>query len=367
MILKDIQAMDGATTSPRPDDRADDGGIDPEYKDEVDYNNYLGTIEYHGIYNCNNIDEIFKCVGYEPGDLLSRREQIILYQRVSGAFEARIESLVKRKRFMDAKERRQIFEKLRIDFEELQTKDQKRYQDEEWSQFRRGEKLWKQRISEQHRADIDRVNQHVASQEAFFAKKHAFQNENLERNISQSKQPRLKYSTRLQYLTNAEKNLARLNEFDDAKNVNGMINKILPIEKRNNELLWQDSINTRRRKLHNNQKEELQRVKESLTGTIWREKRIRENQDKVLQQKLKNLEKDMRVSHLKENARRVEMTLTPSSYYYKRPGFSTSSSLRGQQLINSLNNDIKADQAYVQSLVKMHNFENIPSGTEISK
>jgi len=359
--------MNAATTSPRPVDRADDGGVDPEYKDEVDYNNYLGTIEYNGLFDCNTLDEVFKCVGYEPGDLLSRREQIILYQRVSAAFEARIDSLVTRKRFMDAKERRKVIEKLRLDFEALQVNDQKRHQEEQWRQFRRGKKFWKQRMAEEHQADIDKVSNYVASQEAFFKKKHAFQAENLERHISQSQQPRLKYSTRLQYLTNAEKSLARLNEFDDAKNVNGMINKILPLEKRNAELHWKDHINVRRRKLQNNQKEEMQRVKESLAGTIWRERRVRDRQDKILEQRLKNLEKDMRDSHLKENARRIEMTLQPSSNYYKRPGFDTSSSLRGQQLLNSLKEDVKADQVYVQSLIKMHDFENIPLGTEVSK
>jgi hypothetical protein len=107
---------------------------------------------------------------------------------------------------------------------------------------------------------------------------HEIQWDNLELEIARIPRPIMKYSKRLIELFKAETGLIRLKQYDDARRVRHMIDKILPGEEKRFYEEFDASIEAKRERLRQSQKADLMRLDEKLTGIEWTDYRRRERE-----------------------------------------------------------------------------------------
>ncbi len=143
-----------------------------------------------------------------------------------------------------------------------------------------------------------------------------------------------------------------------------MIDKILPGEIKRNEEIFERNKEKAREDLRNSQKEDVFRLEEKIKALFWRDKRRRDTEESVTKQRITNNSIDMHHAHCLEGRLRAEMSVKPSALWQKRQGYqSTSSSLRGQQLLDNVRGKKEGSAVFADSLVDKHDFAGSLSGT----
>jgi hypothetical protein len=158
--------------------------------------------------------------------------------------------------------------------------------------------------------------------------------------------------------------LIKLCEYEEARKVRNMIDKILPGEVRKNEEVFEQTKQQVRAKLAQAQQEDLGRLQEKIKALVWKDKRRRETELGREEQRVTNNLRDMNHSHFLEGRLRAEMSVKPSALWQKRGGYqATSASLRGQQLLNTARGKEEGNAVFADSLVDKHDYSGSLSGT----
>lgn len=186
---------------------------------------------------------------------------------------------------------------------------------------------------------------------------HEIEQENLQLAISRIHRPPMKYSKRLIELMKAEHELIKLQQYEDARKVRRMIDRILPGEEKKFADDFESSLQAKRDKLSRRQQSERLQMEEKTKAIEWTDIRARDLETKVQLQRIKNHDIDMTHSHLSESKLKPEMSVKPSALWQKRSGYeSTAASLRGRQLLGSLRGKQEDSKVFADTLVDKHNF-----------
>lgn len=159
--------------------------------------------------------------------------------------------------------------------------------------------------------------------------------------------------------------LIKLCEYEEARKVRYMIDKILPGEIKKNEQMFESAKQKAREDLALAQKGDVGRLEEKIKALVWKDKRRRDTEQSREEQRLTNNMRDMNHAHFLEGRLRAEMSVKPSALWQKRQGYQhTSSSLRGQQLLDTVRgNKEGTNTVFADSLVDKHDYSGSLSGT----
>lgn len=303
------------------------------------------------------LDGTLERFGYSKDDRINRRELVLMFTSVEREMEDEIHRLAKTAAYDEAKEMRARLNSLRAEFDQLQTNGVATSQREQKELFDKArEELLDQRRT-QHEMQAKQVDERCrnmkSDQEAF----HAIERENLEICIARIERPPIKYSKRLIELLKAEHELIKLQQYEDARKVRRMIDRLLPGEEEAFNSAFERSMQAKRDKLLARQRREQLQLEEKMKAISWTDTRAREKEMNTQLQRITNHSRDMMHSHSGESKLRPEMSVKPSALWQKRKGYeSTAASLRGHQLLGAVRGKREDEKVFVDTLVDKHNF-----------
>jgi len=314
--------------------------------------------------DCQTLAEAFEKVGFKIDDHVSRRDLVQIYQAIEQDTKAEVKRLTDQRQYDEAKVLNERCKFMRKEFEQHLMKTEIRVQEQEHRLMRHAQKAVVHNMSRFHEEHEAETEEKCAWRTNDLKLTHENQVYNLNLETGHIRRPHMKYSKGLLDLINAEESLVRLKQYDDAKNVRRMIDRILPGEeaafnKRHEEKL--DRMHRRQAEEHD---EDLKRLNERVSALRWNGVRAREKDMAITQQRMKGHDVDMVHAHKLVMMKQPELAVHPSATWQNRPGFiSTSAHHRGGQLLNAVKGK-KANQAiYVASLCNVHSFDNPESGT----
>lgn len=303
-----------------------------------------------------DLDMVLERFGYSKNDRIDRRELCMMYGTIKKIMEEEITRLAHTSQYEDAKEMRLRLTKLRNEFDNLQTNAVKTVHSDQTKHMEKASYTIEKRLKNDLELQESSVNEYCKRIETNQNKYHVIESENLELEIAMIPLPRVKFSKRTQELLRAEHELIRLNQYDDARKVRFMLDKILPVEEKSFYEKHNLMIASKRRELKTKHIEDNVRLSEKLKNIQWTELRRRENTMKVCKLRLSLHQEDMKHAHIQESRLKPEMSVKPSALWQKRENFnSTAASLRGQQLLDLANGKRETSQVFAASLVDRHN------------
>lgn len=334
-------------------------------EDEIDASNMFKEAASN-LSTVTSLDESLNRFGYNSDDRIERRELVLMYSSIRDEMEKEIHTLAHDSAYDAAKEMRGRLTELRSDFGRLQTDGAKLIRDDQCQLFEKGSSRLLSDTKKRHTVEMERIEEIGEEMREDLAKTHEIQKENLEKALMRMKLPRTKYSKRLIELFKAESGLIKLCEYEEARKVRYMIEKILPGEVKRNEEVFEFVKQSKREELAKAHKEDVNRLEEKIKALIWKDKRRRDTEQKREEQRISNNLQDMNHSHFLDSRLKAEMSVKPSALWQKRAGYhSTSSSLRGQQILDNARGKKDGGNAvFADSLVDKHSFSNSLSGTE---
>jgi hypothetical protein len=315
-----------------------------------------------------DLTETLARFGFSRDDRIERRELVLMYRAVEKEMEAEISNRAFRGDFNGAKEMRQRLTRIREEFDGLQTTVVRTTHEDQRAFMVKATKEVFSSVDAAHRQELQRVLASNAETLEDRKQAHAIQWDNLELEISRIPRPRMKYSKRAIELFRAESGLIRLKQYDDARKVRLMLDKMLPGEEARFYKEFDDAIEAKRERLRQAQAEDLTRLDELLKGIEWTDHRRRDREAAVAKQRVDNHVHDMAHAHVMESKLRPEMSVKPSALWQKRPGYkTTASSLRGEQLLTAVKSKGKADLTVVftDTLTDKHSFDAPLDGTRV--
>ena len=180
--------------------------------------------------------------------------------------------------FGGAKEMRNRLTNIRAEFDDLQTSGIKASQVDQNIFIEKAAKVLKQELDMKQKKDVSTLQTKHESIEKTERTLHEIQWDNLELEISRIHRPRMKYSKRAIELFKAESGLIRLKQYDDARKVRSMLDRLLPIEEQKFYKVFEEMIEAKRERLRRTQAVNLVRMDEKLKAVEWVDHRRRENE-----------------------------------------------------------------------------------------
>jgi hypothetical protein len=314
--------------------------------------------EATGLISVRNLDDALEKFGYAKDDRIARADLVKIFSTTRKIMEKEVHRLSHSQGYNEAEELRGRLGSLRNEFENLQTDGVKVTHNDQLKEFHKSQKLLLEKIktgNDMQEHEVKSLCQQLTKNQKRY---HEIEWENLDLAISRIPIPRMKYRKRTQELIRAEHELIKLDQYEDAKKVRYMLDRILPKEEKEFYDTFNTSIEDKRKKLRAKQDEENTRLDEKLKGILWDDLRKREKNLNVTEQRIKNHLKDMSHFHLLESKLKPELSAKPSALWQKRKGYdATSASLRGQQLNNIINNKAACEKVFCDTLVDKHFFD----------
>lgn len=314
--------------------------------------------EATGLSSVRNLDDALDKFGYAKDDRIARADLVKIFSTTRKVMENEVHRLSHSQGYNEAEELRGRLGSLRKEFESLQTDSVKVTHNDQVKEFYKSQKLLLEKIKMGNDVQENEVNALCQQLTKNQKKYHEIECENLELAISRIPIPRMKYRKRTQELIRAEHELIKLDQYEDAKKVRYMLDRILPKEEKQFYETFNASIEDKRKHLKGKQDEENVRLDEKLKGILWNDLRKREKNVNVNEQRIKNHLKDMSHFHLLESKLKPELSAKPSALWQKRKGYeSTSASLRGHQLNNFIHEKALGQKVFCDTLVDKHFFD----------
>lgn len=340
-----------------------------DFDDEVDVSTILKQPASE-LTNVKNLDSTLEKFGYRKDDRIDRRDVVKMYTSVENQMEKEIKSFARTGQYSNAKEMRGRLDNLRKEFDNLQTSAVNRMKEDQFVAFEKGSKDLKVALVGTLKCEKMKLDEGIDQMMDNLENTHQIQVENLEKELRRIPRPAMKYSRRLIELFKAEEGLIKLDDFEEARKVRVVIDRMLPKEERRFYKAFDDKLALRLQQLKDNQSDERARLMEKTKGMQWTEARRREKELKILDQKVLNNSKDMgHAYHLVERLK-PEMSIAPSALWQKRENYDTThSTMRGSQMLNKVRSGGESTAAssnkgvYAASLVERHNFLAPLNGT----
>lgn len=187
---------------------------------------------------------------------------------------------------------------------------------------------------------------------------HDTQVSELDSVLSKMPKPRMRYSKMMLEFKESEKHLARLERFEEAAELRKQIRLLEPSEHESFEAEFQKKKGKLRAKLAKKQDFETKKMYEKNKDAEYRARQKEEENVRVIERRLKNLETDMNHMHKLEGLKNLEHTIKP--VVEKRKNYdSTSAFYFGDQLMSQASGHT---QHNIPSLCDLHEF----GGDELS-
>lgn len=320
--------------------------------------------EAEGLSFVKDLGSTLGCFGYSKDDRIERRDLIVMYKKVRGVMEKEIDRMAHTNEYDGAKDMRARLNNLRAEFDGLQTEGVRKNVDDQTNFFIKATDEISSTLKNRHETEIQKLESSCTAEREEMLKFHDIQWTNLDVEISRINRPPLKYSKRAIELFKAETGLINLQQYEDARKVRLMLDKLIPGEEKVFYKKFEHDVEAMRQKLRDAHKADIIRLEEKILRTKWNDVRRREKESSICQQRFKNHRLDMTHAHVIEEKLKPEMSVKPSALWQKRAGYQkTAAALRGQQLISDARGKKMGTQVFVDSLVDRHNFDDIPQDT----
>jgi len=247
--------------------------------DEDDYEVRAATVfkqKATELASVKNLEETLARFGYAKDDRIERREMVQMYKAVEKDMEKEIARLAADTCFDEAKELRETLTRLKGEFCNLQTDATGYLLRDQSGLFEKAGQLLTRQQKQHHNEDVGSLTCTLDEARGAEHLLHEIQRENLEKQISRIKRPHVKHSKRMIELFKAESGLIKLCQYEEAKKVRHMIDKILPGEEARFYANFDSKINKMRTNLQSKQVENCARQEESLKAIQWKDRRRRE-------------------------------------------------------------------------------------------
>lgn len=164
--------------------------------------------------------DVFAVFGYTTEDVIDTHDQFTIFKRLRGELDYLLRDLSTHSKKYDKaillRDRLQLFKR---EFVDMQVKYESRRQEQEQQQFQRGTVLARKQsdgLCDARASTTERAIQHKRED---LEATHRVERTQLESFLHKLPEPHAKFSKLLLELKNTEKNLSRLRQFEDAKNV----------------------------------------------------------------------------------------------------------------------------------------------------
>jgi hypothetical protein len=228
-----------------------------------------------------SLESVLEKFGYSKDDRINRRELVLMYKKVEKEMEEEIYRLANTGEYDKAKEMRARLTALKGEFGYLQTNGVVVNCRDQVANFSKASRelhdLLSKKQAEQETTVYAKCNEIEAEMNLF----QDIERENLEKQISRVHRPPMKYSKRMIELFKAEHELIKLHQYEDARKVRRMIDKILPAEEKAFEENFEAFLNNKRVRLHKLQNVKRQQQEEKLKAMQWNDLRARELETKM--------------------------------------------------------------------------------------
>jgi hypothetical protein len=214
-------------------------------------------------------------------DNIERRDLVKIYERVRKEMEKEISRLAHTAQYDSAKEMRERLTSLRSEFDHLQTSSVDRSHREQEVHLERASKMLMNNLKSNQNDQLENLRDHRDHLKTALERQHEIEWENLEVEISRMARPPVKYSKRLIELFKAESSLIKLNQYDDARTVRNMIDRIKPGEEKRAYDVFDSSIEAKREQLRRKQQADGMRLEEKVTGIEWEDLRRKDRETAV--------------------------------------------------------------------------------------
>jgi hypothetical protein len=149
-----------------------------------------------------------------------------------------------------------------------------------------------------------------------------------------------------------------MKQYDDAKNVRRMLDKIEGPARRKYDAMMAARFDVAHEKLRLKHKEQQARLHEHIGTIKWSSKRRAEKHASIQRQKCANLDLDMRQANAFDSCKSPELVVHPSARHQRRRGFdATASQLNGRKLLDSIRGKKTDEHVYVAPVCQTHVFE----------
>jgi hypothetical protein len=332
----------------------------PPPDEEIDFAAISGSAvaSHRNLWTVRNWSDALAQHGYSSDDVIPRRDAVVILSRV-------LKSMARKKtRFVESGEydriqdlanvEAQLKERVRsIQLEELQHEFKE--QDKLYTHAKDGEMAATTRSLQEKRTALEET---VANLLESTAEKHAIERANLELELQQQPKPHMKYSKHVLDLIIAEKGLARLHQFGEARAVRAQLDKLRPQEEAKFHKDFYGSQDQRRAQLAQRHAYEKKKVEERVCNIKLAGLRARKQEKQTNLQRLQIIEQDMHHMHRVTLNRVPELGEEPSAAWQRRRHYSsTASARRGSQLDDRLKGRTAGDgRIAVASLTAIHEF-----------
>ena len=330
--------------------------LEEEY--ELDANIYYKEKVHINVNDMVDLKATLSIFGYDVDDRIERRDVVNIYRSVEREMEKEIASLAHHGHYSAAKLMRSRLTKLRYDFDEILVRGEKIIRHDQLILFDKAKTKHYTNIKESQNSLESNDNEIILDLTDDMKLTHKIEWQKLNKKISKIPRPRMMYSKRAIELMKAEHELIRLCQYDDAEKVRLMLNKLLPVEKKNFYKDFDDRIEKMRIDLREKQKIDETKLGEKTKIISWNGIRKREKEEKREKNRLHHHREDMKHMHTMESMRKPEMNINPTALWVVRPGYATTAaSRRGQQFSDLVNGKKQGQQVFAQTLVDRHTFE----------
>jgi hypothetical protein len=248
--------------------------------------------------------------GFSNDDRIERRELVMMYRAVSKEMEKEIFNQANSNRYEGAKEMRSRLTNIRNEFDSLQTSGVKTNQRDQTAHLESAIRKLNINISRKHDTESQILFNDCSEAEEEQRNTNRIEQENLELQISRVPVPSVKYSKRAIELMKAETGLTKLNQYDDARKVRMMLDRLLPGEEAKFQSEFDAKIEHRRTQLKAVQAQKSSLLVEKLKGKEWTDCRRKERELEVSIRRVSHHGADMNHAHVMEQKLRSELTVT---------------------------------------------------------
>jgi hypothetical protein len=177
-----------------------------------------------------DLNGTLKRFGLCSDDRINRRELVIMFRAVNKEMEKEIYRLANSNKYADAKEMRSRLARIRSEFDSLQTTVVNKNQTDQYGFLERAISEINADLSSTHRLQATAIRKRTSSMEDEQRKINEIEWENLELTMSRITRPSVKFSKRVIELLKTENGLIKLNQYDEARKVRILLDRLIPGE-----------------------------------------------------------------------------------------------------------------------------------------
>jgi hypothetical protein len=225
-----------------------------------------------------NLNDSLQRFGYTKDDRIERRDMVVMFHTIRHEMEEEIHSLAHDSCYDSAKEMRTRLTNLKNEYNSLQLNGEYSLRKEQQNYFENGQNQHLIELRARHNREENEILRYCSELKENLNQTHVIEKENLELKIRRLKKLPTVYSKQLIELLKSESSLISLNDYEEARKVRQMIERLLPNEENQSNVDFVRKNEMKREALDEAHAEDRARLDEKIKGIIWTDKRRREGE-----------------------------------------------------------------------------------------